>query len=112
MCGSCNCSPCYCNDECDASNEPLQSTVNNFIASFYGSVSKSCVNGVVVWSLPCNLDTAPFAGFPRIPGEGLACYFVRVLPQVGAVGPVGPPGPAGPPGPGGGSSILENQIFT
>lgn len=99
-----------CPPKCDPSKEPLASALTNFIAAFFGSVTKTCVNNQVVWTLPCDLDGEPFPGFPRIPNEGLACYFARVVPQVGSVGPQGPVGPPGPGG--GGSSVLEVQVFT
>ena len=67
-----------CNNSCDPEHEPLPSTVDNFVEQFFGSVTKTCVDGQVVWTLPCNLD-AGIPGYPRIPGEGLACYFARVL---------------------------------
>lgn len=75
-CG-CHSNPCQCEPECDAENEPLASALNNFITSFYGSVSKSCVNDEVVWQLPCDLE-AGLPDFPRLPGEGIACYLLRV----------------------------------
>lgn len=76
-CSSCGCNPCN-EVTCDASNEPLASALNNFITSFYGSLTKTCVNNQVVWVLPCDLDTG-ITGYPRIAGEGLACYFLRVF---------------------------------
>ena len=68
----------HCKPKCDPSNEPLSSSLNNFILSFFGSVTKSCVNGQVVWTLPCDLD-AGIPGFPRISGEGVACYLLRIF---------------------------------
>lgn len=41
------------------------------------------MNNEVVWVLPCDLDTG-FAGYPRVAGEGLACYFLRVFAAVSA----------------------------
>lgn len=75
---SCGChqSPCVC--ECDPANEPLASELNNFITQFFGTLTKSCVNNEVVWALPCDLAVgAEF--FPRLPNEGLACYFLRYI---------------------------------
>lgn len=83
-CGSCRCSPCECEHECDPSQESVASQLDNFIAAFFGSITKTCVNNEVVWSLPCDLD-AGIEGFPRLPGEGIACYLLRVL------GPQPPP---------------------
>lgn len=77
-CGSCRCNPCRCHAECDPANEPLSSALNNFVTAFFGSVTKTCVNDQVVWSLPCNLDSGA-AGFPRNSGEGIACYLLRYV---------------------------------
>lgn len=85
-----------CPPSCDPENEPLDSALTNFIQSFYGTVTKTCVDGVVVWSLPCDLD-AGIPGFPRIAGEGLACYFLRYI-QTITTGPAGATGPQGAPG--------------
>lgn len=72
----CPCEPCQ--TQCDPAHEPLPSTVDNFVTQFFGSVTKTCVNNQVVWSLPCNLD-AGVPGYPRSPSEGLACYFKRLI---------------------------------
>lgn len=97
-----------CESSCDPAHEPLPSALDNFVTQFFGEVTKSCVNGQVVWVLPCNLDTG-IEGFPRLENEGLACYFKRALEAVylggGAQGPTGPTGytgPAGTAGPAGG----------
>lgn len=97
-----------CPTPCDPAHEPLPSALDNFIDHFFGEVTKSCVDGKVVWVLPCNLDTG-ITGFPRLENEGLACYFKRVIEDIatggGAQGPTGPTGytgPAGSPGPVGG----------
>jgi hypothetical protein len=63
---------------CDPDHEPLPSALDNFITQFFGEVTKTCVDGQIVWSLPCNLETG-IPGYPRQEGEGLACYFKRVL---------------------------------
>lgn len=76
-CSSCGCSPCSCSCGCDAANEPLASTLNNFVTEFFGTVTKTCVNNAVVWTLPCDLDDG-IPGFPRVDGEGLACYLIRI----------------------------------
>jgi hypothetical protein len=73
---SCNCSPCQCQPCCDPACEPLSSALENFIQSFFGTLTKTCVNGRVVWELPCDLDVG-IPSFPRLPNEGLACYFLR-----------------------------------
>lgn len=76
-CGSCGCNPCSCSCECDPANESVSSQLENFITAFFGSVTKSCVNGEVVWSLPCDLDGG-IPGYPRLPNEGIACYLLRI----------------------------------
>jgi hypothetical protein len=63
---------------CDPDHEPLPSALDNFITQFFGEVTKTCVDGQIVWSLPCNLETG-IPGYPRQEGEGLACYFKRVI---------------------------------
>lgn len=45
--------------------------------------------------LPCDLE-AGIPSFPRLPGEGVACYFLRYI-QTVTVGPEGPQGPPGDP---------------
>ena len=72
---------CSCNNSCDPEHEPLPSTVDNFVTQFFGSVTKTCVDGQVIWTLPCDLDEG-IPGYPRIEGEGLACYFARVLEDI------------------------------
>lgn len=77
---SCSCSStstCTCGG-CDATNESTASTLNNFITSFFGTLTKTCVNNEVVWTLPCDLDVGS-PDFPRNAGEGLACYFLRYI---------------------------------
>lgn len=75
---SCNCNPCTCGTACNAADEPLSSALNNFITSFYGTVTRTCVNNEVIWTLPCDLDSGD-PDFPRNSGEGLACYFLRFI---------------------------------
>lgn len=79
---SCNCNPCT-ETTCDTANEPLASSLNNFITAFFGSLTKTCVNNQIVWVLPCDLDNG-FPGYPRVIGEGLACYFLRVFGLISA----------------------------
>jgi hypothetical protein len=104
-CGNCGCSdcggcggvmPCPHPNMVRVDNEPLSSVMDNFVASFFGTVTKTVVNGQVVWTLPCNLDTG-LPSNPRQTGEGLACYFLRLF-LTGIIGLVGPQGPAGPAG--------------
>ena len=74
-----SCTPCPpCSEACDPAHEPLASTVDNFVTHFFGSVTKTCVDGKVVWALPCDLDTG-VPGFPRAEGEGVACYLKRMF---------------------------------
>jgi len=94
---NCGCiNPCSCPTQVTADNEPLESALDNFIESFFGTVTKTVVNNEVVWVLPCNLDVG-LPSNPRTAGEGLACYFLRLFLNgiVGLVGPQGPQGPAG-----------------
>lgn len=72
-CG-CGCDPCSTPAPVDAANETLSSALDNFILYFYGSVTKTVVDGAVVWTLPCDLATG-ISGYPRDPSLGTACYF-------------------------------------
>lgn len=81
---SCGCGNNPCTDTaCDPANEPLASALNNFITAFFGSLTKTCVNNQIVWVLPCDLDEG-MPGYPRVAGEGLACYFIRVFSLISA----------------------------
>lgn len=79
-----------CNNSCDPEHEPLPSTVDNFVTQFFGEVTKTCVDGQIVWELPCNLDEG-IPGYPRVEGEGLACYFARVIEDISMGGGGGGP---------------------
>ena len=72
-----------------------ESTFTNleFYRTVFGTVTKSEIDGQVVWSLPCNLDVG-LPNNPRSVDEGLACYFLRLF-EDGIVGLTGPAGPAG-----------------
>lgn len=72
------CNTTTSHSECDPNNEPLSSALNNFITQFFGTLTKTCVNGEVVWTLPCDLE-AGAAAFPREAGESLGCYFTRFI---------------------------------
>ena len=61
-----------------AACESLASKLGNFTSSFFGVVTKTDVDGKVVWTLPCDLETG-LASNPRGFGEGVACYFFRLL---------------------------------
>lgn len=103
-----SCQPCYpvigtptC-DPCPAPSataEPLQSVLDNFILSVFGQVTKSIINGQVAWTLPCGLESGLMSN-PRLPGEGVLCYLLRLIGGgiVGLQGPAGVPGAAGAAG--------------
>src|ERR1051326_215997 len=82
-CG-CNSNLSTCNNPCQVSGsntpacESLPSALQNFIDNFFGEIIKTEVDGAVTWALPCNLGTG-LPGNPRITGEGLACYFLRLF---------------------------------
>lgn len=87
------CQPCGTSaPEC----ESLSSQITNFTKQFFGEVVKTELNGVISWSLPCNLDVG-LDNNPRLDGEGLACYFLRLF-QEGIVGLTGPEGSEGQAG--------------
>jgi len=75
--------------------------VSNFVDSVYGTVTKTVdpVTGSIVWTLPCDLG-AGLESNPRLAGEALFCYFLRLF-QDGIAGAQGPQGEQGPPGPAG-----------
>jgi hypothetical protein len=87
------CDPCQTNT---ATCETLPSALDNFVRSFFGSVIKTEVDGVVTWTLPCNLDVG-LTNNPRAADEGLACYFLRLF-EEGLVGLTGPRGATGDSG--------------
>lgn len=107
-CSDCNgpCSPCK---EVSATNETLPSALENFIFHFFGSVTKTVINGRVVWTLPCDLATGLPAN-PRPIDEGLACYFLRLFREgiVGLTGAQGPKGNAGTNGKDGFTFVAVN----
>lgn len=93
------CNPCPTCTPADAACECLPSALENFTKEFFGVVTKSVVDGAVVWALPCDLAVG-LENNPRLDGEGLACYFLRLFGEgiTGLTGPTGPQGPAGTPG--------------
>lgn len=94
-----NCTPsCPCEScaEVSATNETLPSALENFITAFFGTVTKTVVNGRVVWTLPCDLAEGLPAN-PRQENEGLACYFKRLF-EAGILGLKGDKGNKGDPG--------------
>lgn len=88
--------PCRRGPKNTAACESLPSQIENFTLQFFGTVVKTEVDGVVVWSLPCNLDVG-LPNNPRGVDEGLACYFLRLF-HDGIIGLTGPAGTAGTPG--------------
>lgn len=61
-------------------SESMASVIGNFMYWFFGTLTKTIdpVTKQVVWLLPCDL-AAGIVGNPRMDGEGLACYFKRLL---------------------------------
>jgi len=94
--GNTGCGPCGTCPVNSADAETLPSTLDNFTQQFFGTITKTEVNGQVTWTLPCNLDTG-LPGNPRGSAEGLACYFLRLFSDgiVGLIGPQGDTGLAG-----------------
>lgn len=99
---SCNSNTSNCLNPCEVTQlntptcESVPSQIENFTKQFFGSVTKTEVDGQVVWVLPCDLDV----GLPnnaRMADEGLACYFLRLFNE-GIVGLTGPEGQPGAPG--------------
>jgi hypothetical protein len=88
--------PCGVSTTNTAACESLPSQIENFTDQFFGEVIKTEVNGQVVWSLPCSLETG-LPNNPRSEGEGLACYFLRLF-RDGIGGLQGPRGYTGAPG--------------
>lgn len=85
-----------CNHPPGSCPELLPTQIDTFVTQFFGAVGKSSVNGQLVWSLPCGLDTGTGSN-PRMPGESLACYFLRLF-EAGIPGTKGLPGQDGVPG--------------
>lgn len=62
------------------SAESVPSLINNLTYALYGQITKSVMNGQVVWTIPCDPNqTAVINGVPRNAGEGLFCYILRCL---------------------------------
>lgn len=92
----CHTTPCNVCPTNSAECETLPSALQNFIDAFFGSLVKTEVDGVVTWTLPCDLDIGLPAN-PRLDNEGLACYFLRLFGE-GINGLIGPQGDTGSPG--------------
>jgi hypothetical protein len=62
------------------SPESVPSLISNLVYALYGDITKSVVNGRVVWDIPCDPNnTAEVDDIPREEGEGLLCYLIRVF---------------------------------
>ena len=72
------------------SHESVPSMMDNLVTALYGAfynpqtgqgyVTKSVVNGRIVWTPACDPSNATsISGIPRNDGEGLLCYILRVL---------------------------------
>jgi hypothetical protein len=61
------------------SHESVPSLIDNLVYALYGTITKTVVNGRVVWDIPCDptADPAAIVDFPRLEGEGLLCYIIR-----------------------------------
>ncbi len=94
--GTGNCNPCNTCPPNTIDCETLPSALDNFTRQFFGNIERVIVDREVRWALPCDLDVG-LPGNPRLDGEGLACYFLRLFNDgiIGQMGPVGPTGPAG-----------------
>lgn len=93
---ACQCDPCEACPANSAAVETLPSQIENFSKQFFGEVTKTEVDGVVTWNLPCSLDIG-LPGNPRGDTEGLACYFLRLF-NDGITGLAGPQGDTGEQG--------------
>jgi hypothetical protein len=62
------------------SSESVPSLIDNLVYALYGTINKSVINRRVVWNIPCDPNnTALINNIPRLAGEGLLCYIIRVL---------------------------------
>lgn len=89
----------------------LPTQIDTFITQFFGNNLGKILdaNNQIDWTLPCGLDAGILAN-PRLPGESLACYFLRLMEAgiPGTIGPTGDPGDAGQPGSDAFSEVLQN----
>jgi len=93
---NCGSNPCNVTLTNTAACESLPSQIQNFSDQFFGTVVKTEIDGVVSWSLPCNLDVG-LPNNPRAAGEGAGCYLLRLIEDgiIGLTGPAGANGAAG-----------------
>ena len=76
----------------------LPTQLDAFTLQFFGDqLGKTVAGDSIVWELPCGLDTGIDMN-PRLPGESLACYFLRLF-EAGITGTIGAQGDPGLPGP-------------
>ena len=62
------------------SPESVPSLISNLVNALYGEITKTVVDGRVVWNIPCDPNnTAEVDQIPREEGEGLLCYLLRVF---------------------------------
>jgi hypothetical protein len=84
------------------SSESVPSLIDNLVYALYGTINKTISSGRVIWDIPCDPNnTVEIFDQPRLDGEGLMCYFIRLANDgtfLGATGPIGPLGPLGPLG--------------
>lgn len=84
---SCNCNnSTYVSTCCpdtpypQVSHESVPSLIDNLVYALYGTITKTVVNGRVVWDIPCDPNnTAEVDNIPREEGEGLLCYLLRLF---------------------------------
>lgn len=69
------------------SHESVPSLIDNLVYALYGTITKTVVNGRVVWDIPCDptADPASIVDFPRLEGEGLLCYIIRYFNDVAPI---------------------------
>ena len=66
------------------SAESVPSLISNLTYALYGTITKSVVNGQIIWTTQCDpSSTATINGFPRNDGEGLLCYLLRFFNYIG-----------------------------
>ena len=66
------------------SHESVPSLIDNLVNALYGTspaITKTVVNGRIVWNIPCDPVTSPaeISWLPREEGEGLLCYAIRAF---------------------------------
>jgi hypothetical protein len=91
------------------SSESVPSLIDNLVYALYGTINKTISSGRVIWDIPCDPNnTVEIFDHPRLDGEGLMCYFIRLandgtfLGATGPIGAMGATGPIGATGPSGG----------